>query len=209
MRASALDYKNVLDNLSLITETRDRLLVNYAAIPKTEIERLAKILPDNVDTVKMAQELNSIASRYGLSIKSVRIDKSSAQDAAQPVLPEFEKPYDKIALSFSFVSNYANFRKFTEDLGKNLRIMNVKSLAFVNGPTGSSEYQVSVETYWLKKAVSSADDSLVKTAERLSNITYDQKLFNNPAYRLLTDFSVSPPQEPLGRPNPFEVIGRD
>ncbi|MDO8424031.1 MAG: hypothetical protein Q7S54_00280 [bacterium] len=209
LRASALDYRNVLDNLSLVAERRDQLLVNYEEIPKAEIERLKKILPDNVDTVKMAQELDTIASRYGIAIKNVRIDKSSGQNVAQPVLPEFEKPFDRTVLSFTFISNYSNFRRFLEDLERSLRIMDVRSLVFQNSASTLSEYHISIETYWLKSMVSSAEENLVKTAEELSSINFDRQLFAAPAYRFLTDFSSAFPQEPLGRSNPFDIIGRD
>lgn len=209
LRASAQDYQNVLNNISRIRETRDQLLVNYEKIPKAELERLGKVLPDYVDTVRMAQELDSIASRYGIALKNVRIDTSAVEAASLPVLPEYAKPYDKAALSFAFIADYANFRRFIEDLEKSLRVMDVKSLVFQNGSSNLTEYQASIDTYWLKEPVSEADTTLVKTAAKLSNINFNNNLFAAPAYRSLTDFSIAIPQEPAGRPNPFDAIGRD
>ncbi len=150
LSATAAEYQNVLDNLSLIKEKRDELEVNYEQIPKTEVERLAKVLPDNVDTVRLAQELDAIAARYGISMKNVRVDVASAQNGALPVLPENEKPYEKVTLAFSFISNYPNFREFLEDLEKSLRLMDMKSLVFQTGETAFSEYRISIDTYWLK-----------------------------------------------------------
>lgn len=208
LRASAEDYQNVLNNISRIGETRDQLLVDYEQIPKAEIERLGTVLPDHVDTVRMAQELDTISSRYGISLKNVRIDPRGAQSSL-PVLPEYEKPYDKVTLSFTFIADYANFRRFLDDLEKSLRIMDVKSLAFTNSESELTEYQASIDTYWLREAGAEADTTLVKTATELSNINFDNNLFAAPTYRYLTDFSTVIPPEPVGRPNPFDAIGRD
>lgn len=209
LRVSAGDYQKVLDNITRIAETKDRLLVNYEDVPKAEIERLGKVLPDHVDTVRFAQELDTISSRYGIALKNVRINTASAQNASLPVLPEYEKPYEKTTLSFAFISDYANFRRFLEDLEKSLRIIDVKSLAFTNSESGLTEYQASIDTYWLKALVSDDDATLVKTAAELSSIDFNNDLFAAPAYRFLTDFSIIIPQEPVGRPNPFDAIGRD
>ncbi len=209
LRASSQDYQGVLDNILRIAETRDQLLVDYRGIPKAEIERLGKVLPDHVDTVKMAQELDTISSHYGISLKNIRIDKAASQDASLPILPEFEKPYNKVTLSFSFIANYADFRKFLEDLEKSLRIMDIRSLIFQAGESAISEYQISIDTYWLKGEQLADDVTLVKTVDELSNINFDRNLFTTPSYRSLTDFSAAISQEATGRPNPFDIIGRD
>lgn len=150
LQASARDYQNVIQNVERIAETRDRLLVNYEAIPKKEIDRLAKILPDDVNAVELAVDLDTIAARHGISIKNVQIDSSTNANAALIVLPEYDKPYDKIAVSFSFISNYANFTRFLADLEKSLRIMDVKSASFNTEETGLYEHKLTIETYWLK-----------------------------------------------------------
>ncbi|MDO8565363.1 MAG: hypothetical protein Q7R67_01965 [bacterium] len=151
LSATASEYRTVLANISKITETRDALLDSYDAIPRATIERLSKVLPGNVDTVQLAVDLDAIAARYGISVKNVRIDTVAlANNASLPVLPEYSKPYDKTTVSFSFVSNYANFRKFLADLERSLRLMNVKEVSFQSAESGLYEHEVSIETYWLK-----------------------------------------------------------
>ncbi|MCR4279145.1 MAG: hypothetical protein NUV78_00160 [Candidatus Zambryskibacteria bacterium] len=54
-----------------------------------------------------------------------------------------------------------------------------------------------------------ADTSLVKLSEELEGITFRQDLFSVTGYRALVDFSVDLPETQAGRPNPFEIIGRD
>ncbi len=55
----------------------------------------------------------------------------------------------------------------------------------------------------------SVGDDLVKIFGELQVVTLDQSIFSSTGYLLLTDFSMSIPQQTIGRPNPFNVIGRD
>lgn len=151
LQALANEYEDVLDNASEIIELRDSLLTTYATVPKSEIERLNKVLPDNVDTVKMALDLDGMASKYGISIKSIKTSTDpTVVDPSLMVLPEYAKPYEKALVSFSFVSTYENFKNMLIDIEKSLRIMDVKSVSFQAKESNLYEYQISVDTYWLK-----------------------------------------------------------
>ena len=58
-------------------------------------------------------------------------------------------------------------------------------------------------------SASSIGNDLVKLHEDLEKVTLSQSLFSSSGFLLLTDFSVSIPQQPVGRSNPFNLIGRD
>jgi hypothetical protein len=150
LQTSANEYRDVIANVSHIAETRDALLVNYEQMPRAELGRLSKILPDNVDTVRLALDLDTIAARYGISIKDVRIETKTDPNAALAVLPDHALPYEKVPVTFTFISNYPNFMKMLGDLEKSLRIMDVKSASFKVSETGLYEHKLTVDTYWLK-----------------------------------------------------------
>ena len=143
-------YQDVLKNASAIVELRDSLLIDYEAFPKEEIDRINKILPDNIDTVRLALDLDGIASRHGISIKSIQTVTSSDKGLDRIALPENEGLYGKVTVSLSFISNYNNFMNFLDDIEKSLRIMDVKSVSFQTGDSDMYDYQVSIDTYWLK-----------------------------------------------------------
>jgi len=44
---------------------------------------------------------------------------------------------------------------------------------------------------------------------RLQAVKLDQSLFSYSLYRKLIDFVVTIPNQPIGRPNPFNELGRD
>jgi Tfp pilus assembly protein PilO len=143
-------YREVLGNVSELSEIRDDLEVKYQNTPTEEITRLEKILPANVDTVNLAMNFDSIAARYGISIKSIRTIESKVDTGSGIVQTTGSKPYEKVTVSFSFISTYANFRKFMADIEKSLRIIDVKSVSFQTTESGIYEFQVSVQTYWIK-----------------------------------------------------------
>lgn len=150
LNSLANEYQDVLTNISKILELRDTLLVTYTAIPEAEINRMNKVLPNNIDVVRLALDLDSMASHYGISLKNIQSRLGAGRDANLIVLPEYEKAYQSATISFSFVSNYTNFKYLLADIEKNLRIMDVRSISFQSTDTGFNEYQISAETYWLK-----------------------------------------------------------
>lgn len=150
LRVSAGEYRNVIENISRIAERRDALLVTYQEIPRFEIDRLIKILPDNIDAVRLALDLDTIAARYGVTIKDVQVETKPDPNSTLAVLPDYAQAYEKATVTLSFVSNYRNFTRILYDLETSLRIMDVKSVAFKNEDSGLYEHEIKVVTYWLK-----------------------------------------------------------
>src|SRR3989344_153515 len=148
--ALSSEYRNVLQSVSAIVELRDRLLVTYETFPKAEVERINEVLPDNIDNVQLALDLDAMASRYGISIESIQAEVGVGNDASLVVLPENAGVYEKATVSLSFVANYENFMRLLADIEKSLRIMDVKSISFQTSESGFYEYEISADTYWLK-----------------------------------------------------------
>ncbi|MDO8590033.1 MAG: hypothetical protein Q7R69_02070 [bacterium] len=58
-------------------------------------------------------------------------------------------------------------------------------------------------------SASSIGDDLLKIYDELQAVTLDRAVFSSAGYLLLTDFGVTIPLQTVGRPNPFDIIGRD
>lgn len=52
-------------------------------------------------------------------------------------------------------------------------------------------------------------EDLIRTHAELQRVSLDSSLFSSPGYRALIDFNLAIPAQPTGRPNPFDIIGRD
>ncbi len=55
-------------------------------------------------------------------------------------------------------------------------------------------------------AAQSEGQDLVDLLSQLQAVTLDDSLFKNQAFINLTDYSITLPSEPQGRPNPFDKI---
>ncbi len=98
-----------------------------------------------------------------------------------------------------------------ETLAKNKKLLGLVTLVVAifflyNFLANSGEETAPRET---GLATTEADDELIKMATELSNVNFNKELFSAPGYRFLTDFSTVIPQQPVGRTNPFDIIGRD
>lgn len=149
LKSQETQYKDILANVKALSERRDDLAVKFGNVPPNEVARVEKILPSTVDTVNLAMNFDSIASRYGISIKSIRVAES--EDAGSTIIQsDGGKAYDDVTVSFSFTSTYPNFKRFLADIEKSLRLIDVKSVSFTTTVSGIYEFDVSVRTYWLK-----------------------------------------------------------
>jgi hypothetical protein len=151
LRAEAAGYNDILDNVSDLSQKRDELLLKYNAIPKDQLANLTKILPDNVNVVELALNLDNIASKYGISIKSVRAVNDKTDESATIIKTAGATGLQKVKINFTFITTYANYRKFLADLEHSLRIIEVRNLGFSTAENSNViEFQAQIETYWLK-----------------------------------------------------------
>ena len=163
-------YDEALNNSKSLESERDKLIQKYNAINPTDLARLQKLLPDNVDNIRLILEIEKIALPYGMILKDVKYDStkldtssSSKTASSQPVNnlanKENIKPYGTWNLEFSTSGTYSNFISFIKDLENNLRIVDISSVTFSSdssiGPgkikvPDSYNYNFKIKTYWLK-----------------------------------------------------------
>jgi Tfp pilus assembly protein PilO len=150
LREQSGQYKNILDNISELAARRDDLLVTYRSIPKARAEELSKVLPDNVDIVKLSMDFDAIGSKYGISIRNIRAAEVKDENTAGIITAPEAVTYGKTTVSISFVATYDNFKRFLRDIEHSLRIVNVRDVSFQSTENGLYQYEMSIETYWLK-----------------------------------------------------------
>jgi hypothetical protein len=140
-------YKNVLNNVSALYETRDQLEYRLADIPSTEISRLSKILPNTGDVVSLAVDLDGIAAKYGFSLKSAQVDLTSRNSGS--VFLGSSSEYEKVTVVVQFVTTYEGFKSFIADIENSLRITDIRGLSFRVGESDYYEYRMVIDAYWL------------------------------------------------------------
>lgn len=143
-------YIDALNKTKEIEQARTGLLEEYARIPAEGKERLEKLLPDNIDSVRLIIDVNNIASQYEMTLKNISLTEStsSLNPTGQTAIGPSEERFKATGLKFSVAGSYDNFRSFIRDLEQSLRLVDIETVVF-NAPTEVYEYAVTVSTYRL------------------------------------------------------------
>ena len=169
LQAQVAAYDNALNNAKQLEEAKSQLLATYNEIPQDSIEKLNKLLPDNVDNIRLILEIESIGAKYGMGIKDVQFnaDATKKNQTASPIEASTDqtqlenKDYGIFDMSFSSDGTYPNFVLFMKDLEKSLRIVDVKGVDFSSSDSSSAapsfaqtkdaiKYKIDIRTFWLK-----------------------------------------------------------
>ncbi len=171
-KAEVASYNEALDNSKALENERDKLTAKYSAISPENLEKIKKLLPDNVDNIRLILEIEKVALPYGMVLRDVQYNPVKKETASATSTDEggiilgggdvddqlLNKDYGSWDLKFTTAGTYNNFINFTKDLESNLRIVDVSSIQF----SSSSEtklnsflpetykFNFTIKTYWLK-----------------------------------------------------------
>ncbi|MEK7095330.1 MAG: hypothetical protein AAB917_01590 [Patescibacteria group bacterium] len=151
------EYQAALDNADRLTKRRDEILKQDIEISVEDNDRLDKLLPDNVDNVRLIIDVkDNIAARHGLFLKGIRTNSPTdiLQNDVQNTGSENLLPseYGTVTLSFGVTTSYKTFIDFMKDLESSLRIMDISKLTIGAGDNPNLyDFSVEVKTYWLKQ----------------------------------------------------------
>lgn len=141
------DYDRALNNSKELQAARDKLLEKFNNMDKADLSDIIKLLPDNIDNVRLIIDIDEMAKNYGMRIRNFKTDTGTKSDT----IGANNTPYGTLTLSFSTTAPYQTFLSFIRDLEDSLRIIDVTSVEFASSDTGDLyDYKVSVKTYWLK-----------------------------------------------------------
>ncbi len=131
---------------------RQKLTDDRKKISQDDADKIKKMLPDGVENVGLIIDIDNIAGIYGMRIRNTRVNdgSTSASKSAAVVAGPDSKKYGTISLSFSVTSTYENFIAFLKDLESSERLVDVTALTFTSNKDGRYEFNVTLQTYWLK-----------------------------------------------------------
>lgn len=152
LKAEEATYDGALSRSRELQSVRDKLLARYNTFSTNNLARLSKLIPDNIDNVRLILDLDGIAAGYGMHVRNVSLDANASQASrtAQGQVGPGDARYDYVTLSFTVSGTYDTFRAFLADLESSLRLVDVSGISFSSTPTGLYEYTVGIKTYWLK-----------------------------------------------------------
>lgn len=154
LRAKSADYETVLANARKLKEQRNALVTKYNSFDQTQLGKLAVMLPQNPENMKLILSLQSVAEQYGMVLQNVKIDDPTSDAANQQGRPGSQASGElgSLTINFSVAGSYASFSNFVKAVEKSLRVIEIQKVSFSASDPKSQNYQytVSVKTYWLK-----------------------------------------------------------
>jgi len=148
-RVEIQDFNIALEKSKELQSVRDGLLSRYNEFTISNVERLEKMVPNNIDNVRLILDISNIASRYNMSLKDTRV-QTNERALNRPLGPD-ERAYNSINLSFSVAGSYGAFLSLLRDLEQSLRLVDIAALSFTSSEVDFYEYNISLQTYWLKE----------------------------------------------------------
>ncbi len=151
-------YQKLSDAYGKAMELRDKreqLMNDRKKISPVQLENLSKFLPDGVENVKLIIDIQNISSQVlHQDIKGAKVIGSAAKSSvagtgASGVGPDGKK-YGTIALNFGVTTSYDQFIVFLRSLENNLRLVDVSEISFSSNDSGTYDFNVTLQTYWLK-----------------------------------------------------------
>lgn len=158
MRTEVASYSNRLETAQKLKLSREDLINKYNSIPKADLDNLKILLPESVDNIRLIIQLDSLATKNGLSsLRNIQYDAESTSKTKPEAANGPQSAYGEFSMSFDTTGRYKNFLAFISDLEQNLRIVDIDSITF--SQTSSTDrglvddlgYNVKIKTYWLKK----------------------------------------------------------
>ena len=147
-------YTGAISSAEQLISVRDKVLKDYNNISADDRDNLDKMIPNTVDNIRLIIDLNSVALQHGFSLKNIT---ASAKDSSTNS-PSNNQPFniaiptlDTVAVSFSVSAPYLQFISFMQDLEASLRIMDITHLTVTANDTGTYDFSVQMNTYWLRQ----------------------------------------------------------
>lgn len=153
LKVEKAELNAALDNAKEIIAVREELTSRYNQFSSADLTKLDKLLPNNVDNVRLIIDINSIALKYGMVLKNIviRTEEQIAAGTALGPVPSSGQ-FRTVELGFSVSGDYEALRNFLSDLGRSLRLVDIASVNFSPDlSTGLANYKISLRTYWLKE----------------------------------------------------------
>ena len=152
LRTEEATLNQALTRALELQQTRDQLLSRFNTFSQDDLAHLEKLLPDHVDNVRLALDMDSMASLYGMRVRSLAIqntnDKNKAKQSAT-VGPD-EHLFESTVLSFTVNGRYDTVRQYMLDLEKSLRLVDIEGITFNSTESGQYDVTIALRTYWLK-----------------------------------------------------------
>ncbi len=146
IQSEVSQYDATLDKVAQLQQIRDDLLSTYNSIQSRQLDRLNKMLPDAVDTVKFLIELDEVAASHGMSVQDISFNKTPNSQSGES---GNSGQYNTIEAVFNVSGPYEDMLSFMRDIERSARLIDLQNVnVSTNQDGGENQYQFTLQTYW-------------------------------------------------------------
>lgn len=151
---------------------RDELATKYNSLQPEDIARLEKLMPDNLDNIKLIIDVDRSAKKNGVILNAVKFDVDQRKAQENPITGRTvtttdttpiagtnqssiasRANYNTFTLTMTFTGSFASFTKLMAEIEKNLRIIDITSINFdAQDSKEVYKFEVKAAIYWLKNS---------------------------------------------------------
>jgi hypothetical protein len=142
-------YDSALTAATAFSQKENQLLAEKNAIPAAELTRLQAYMPDSVDNVQLILDLNSLATRSGISLSDFQVADNATSTDPTTGLPSSSLT-NSLDLSVSATGTYSAFETFLAAAEQSLRPLDVTEITIKTDTTGVYQYKITFRIYWLQ-----------------------------------------------------------
>jgi Tfp pilus assembly protein PilO len=143
-------YNEALNRSKELQQIRESLLSEYNSFKRTDIDRVEKLLPDNIDNVRLVIEIDNMAKKHGLTVRNLNLREEIEPVTKIRTLAVENRDYSSVTLEFSVAASYENLKRLIADLESSLRLVDITSISFRTTGGDFDEYRIMIRTYWLR-----------------------------------------------------------
>jgi len=151
LAVQAQAYEEALQKAQELRTVRDELLAKRNSFSANDIAKLERILPDNVDNIRLIIDINNIAVRHSLSLTNVALGEMSDSSVARKegAVGSSGDPTGSVEVGFTLSATYDGYLAFLQDLEHSLRIVDIIGVTFKAETGDRNSYDFIIRTYWL------------------------------------------------------------
>jgi Tfp pilus assembly protein PilO len=150
VKAQIAQDNQSLDMISAYTKQETALTNARNAMDQTSLDRLQSFLPDSVNNVAIILDLNALAARSGLSLKSINVTQSDAADGTSDASGASFSPTGSVDLSLAASGTYSSILSFLQGVELSERLLDLRDVKISGSDTGVYDVGMTIRLYWLR-----------------------------------------------------------
>lgn len=153
LRSQVASYDEALNKSQELRAVRDELLAKRNTFKAESVQKLGRMLPDNVDNIRLIIDINNIAARHNLTLTDVSLGDALGGANGNPnptAIGSSADPVGSVTVGFAVSATYDDLLAFLMDIEHSLRIVDVEALSFKAGGAGLTTHSFTIRTYWLR-----------------------------------------------------------